>query len=75
MEATIKDYIFDLSNQNNMNNYTAHYTDNVTKRKIKLPVFAADYLAALACARKLTETMNYRFDDLTWVAKAKAPKQ
>jgi hypothetical protein len=55
-----------------MNIYTAHYTDNKTKRKIKLAVVAADYLAGLDIARKLTETKDYRFDDL--VFKCKTPK-
>ncbi len=55
-----------------MNIYTAHYTDNRTKRKIKLAVVAVDYLAGLGIARKLTETRDYRFDDL--VFKSKAPK-
>lgn len=55
-----------------MNLYTAHYTDNKTKRKIQLAVTAIDYSAGLAAARKLTETFDYRFDDL--VFKSKAPK-
>jgi hypothetical protein len=66
--------IFDLSNNRNMNLYTAYYTDNKTKRKIQLPVTAIDYAAALVVARKLTETYDYRFDDLTWKKYVKKAK-
>jgi len=66
--------IFDLSNQNNMNVYTAYYTDNKTKRKIQLPITAIDYAAALVAARELTKTYDYRFDDLSWKKYVKKSK-
>ena len=74
MELTIKDIIFELSSNRNMNVYTAYYTDNRTKRKIQLPVTAIDYAAALVAARELTKTYDYRFDDLTWKKYVKKAK-
>lgn len=55
-----------------MNIYTASYTDNRTKRKIKLALTAVDYLQGLEIARKCAADKNYRFDDLDF--KSKAPK-
>lgn len=57
-----------------MNTYTADYTDNKTKRKIKLALNAIDYLQGLDIARKLATSKDYRFDDLTFKSKAKASK-
>jgi hypothetical protein len=74
LERLIEDSIFDLSNQNNINTYIADYTDNRTKRKIKLALIAIDYLQGLDIARKLAVDKNYRFDDLTFKSKAKASK-
>lgn len=56
-----------------MNIYIASYTDNKTKRKINLPLWAEDYLQGLEIARKCASNMNYRFDDLNY--KSKAPKK
>lgn len=74
MLVTLLYPIFDLSNQNNMNVYTAYYTDNKTKRKIQLPITAIDYAAALVAARELTKTYDYRFDDLSWKKYVKKSK-
>lgn len=62
--------IFGISNQNNMNIYTASYTDNKTKRKIKLALVAVDYLQGLDIARNLAANKNYRLDDLNYKSKA-----
>jgi len=52
-----------------MNNYTASFTDNTTKRKIKLPVVAFDYAKGLEIARAIAVDKNYRFDDLDFKSK------
>lgn len=57
-----------------MNTYVADYTDNKTKRRIKLALNAVDYLQGLDIARKLAANKNYRLDDLTFKSKAKAVK-
>lgn len=57
-----------------MNTYIADYTDNKTKRKIKLALVAIDYLQGLDIARKLATDRNYRLNDLTFKSKAKTPK-
>jgi hypothetical protein len=57
-----------------MNTYIADYTDNRTKRKIKLALVAVDYLQGLDIARNLALTKDYRFDDLTFKSKTKAAK-
>lgn len=54
-----------------MNTYIADYTDNRTKRKIKLALVAVDYLEGLGIARKTAINMDYRFDDLTFKSKLK----
>lgn len=53
-----------------MNIYTASYTDNKTKRKIKLALVAVDYLQGLDIARRLATSKNYRLDDLNFKSKA-----
>lgn len=58
-----------------MNTYIAAYTDNKTKRKIKLVLNAVDYLQGLEIARKTAGNFNYRLDDLTFKSKAKTTKQ
>ena len=67
--------IFDLSNQNNMNTYIALFTQPVTIKRIKLNIDANDYSVALEIARAYASKMGYRFDDLNYKSKAKAPKQ
>jgi hypothetical protein len=57
-----------------MNTYIADYTDNKTKRRIRLALNAVDYLQGLDIARKLAASKDYRLDDLTFKSKAKASK-